>query len=225
MYRADGEAFGLHVVGRDVTERKRAGERQQLLISELNHRVKNTLAIIQALAQQSFKGVLPPDTERASFEARLATLAAAHNLLTRQSWESVSLEDVVQTAVGAVCGAEAQRHRTEGPEVTLTPQVAVSIAMVFHELCTNAVKYGALSTGRGTVTTRWEIGRTQGEPRLKLHWIEEGGPPVVPPERKGFGTRMIQRALAADLDAQVELDFRRDGLICRLDAPLPGVAA
>jgi PAS domain S-box-containing protein len=225
MHGSDGRAIGLHVVGRDVTERKRAEERQQLLINELNHRVKNTLAIVQALAQQSFKGVRSPDDERASFAARLATLSAAHNLLTRQSWEAVSLKEVIETAVGAVCGEEARRHHAEGPSVTLEPQTAVSIAMAFHELCTNAIKYGALSTNAGTVVTRWEIVELDSESKLRLEWMEQGGPFVEPPARRGFGTRMIERALASDLGASVELDFRREGLVCRLVAPLPGMSA
>jgi two-component sensor histidine kinase len=187
--------------------------------------VKNTLAIVQALAQQSFKGVRSPDDERASFAARLATLSAAHNLLTRQSWEAVSLNEVIETAVGAVCGEEASRHHAEGPPVTLEPQTAVSIAMAFHELCTNAVKYGALSTSAGTVVTRWEIVELDSESKLRLEWMEQGGPIVEPPARRGFGTRMIERALASDLGASVELDFRREGLVCRLVAPLPGMSA
>jgi PAS domain S-box-containing protein len=221
----DGQAVGLHVVGRDVTDRKRAEERQQLLINELNHRVKNTLAIVQALAQQSFKGVRLPDDERASFSARLSTLSAAHNLLTRQSWKAVSLHEVIETTVGAVCGEEARRHHAEGPSIILDPQTAVSLAMAFHELCTNAVKYGALSADTGTVVTRWQIDETDCASKLRLEWIERGGPAVELPTRRGFGTRMIERALASELSASVELDFCREGLVCRLVAPLPGASA
>jgi PAS domain S-box-containing protein len=221
MHDADGTSLGLHVVGRDVTERKRSEERQQLLINELNHRVKNTLAIVQALAHQSFKGDRASEEEKAAFASRLATLASAHNLLTRESWEPVGLQEVIEATVSAVCSEESQRVRTDGPPVILTPQSAVSVAMAVHELCTNAVKYGALSSSEGQVMARWSIEDGARGRRLHLEWIEQGGPPVEPPTRRGFGTRMIERALAADLDANVELDFRPGGLVCRVDAPLP----
>ena len=224
LHDTDGTSVGLHVVGRDVTERKRSDERQQLLINELNHRVKNTLAIVQALAHQSFKGERASEEEKAAFAARLATLASAHNLLTRESWEPVGLEQVIETTVEAVCGNDTGRHRAEGPPVILPPQSAVSLAMAIHELCTNAVEYGALSSPNGRITTRWRIEGREGKERLHLEWIEQGGPPVAPPTRKGFGTRMIERALAADLDAAVQLDFRPEGLVCRVDAPLPEAA-
>jgi PAS domain S-box-containing protein len=220
-FRRDGTPLGLHVVGRDITERRRSEDRQRLLINELNHRVKNTLAIVQALAQQSFKGIAAAQEERAAFDARLATLAAAHNLLTHQAWEKVDLSQVVEAAIDAACGLDPKRHVIEGPQVTLAPQTAVSIAMAIHELCTNAIKYGALSTDAGTIVTRWTVEEGQGGSRLRFEWIERGGPPVRPPAQRGFGTRMIERGLAAELQADVRMDFQREGLVFVLDAPLP----
>ena len=121
-------------------------------------------------------------------------------------------------------GAEHGQHRSHGPAITLAPQTAVSVAMVFHELCTNATKYGALSRDSGTVTTNWEVTQAEGEEWLEIEWVEQGGPPVSPPDRKGFGTRMIERALSADLGAAVALEFKPEGLVCRVRAPLRKVA-
>jgi PAS domain S-box-containing protein len=217
---ADGMPKGLYVVGRDITERKRAEERQRLLINELNHRVKNTLAIVQALAQQSLKGKAPPAEERAAFEARLLTLAAAHNLLTRETWERVSLAEIIEIAVKAASGTGDDRFEIKGPDVNLKPQTAVSMAMAVHELCTNAIKYGALSTDSGRIIVKWSVAEDEGKRRLRLEWIERGGPPVEPPARQGFGTRMIERGLAAEMMADVQLDFQPDGLVCIVEAPL-----
>jgi two-component sensor histidine kinase len=184
----DGAPIGLHVFGRDVTERKKAETRQQLLIDELNHRVKNTLAIVQALSQQSLKGGRPPAEERATFEARLSALAAAHNLLTNAAWESVSLLQVVETAMATVCETELRRHHIAGPEVRLGPQAAVSFALAIHELCTNAIKYGALSNDSGTISIKWHLEGSGDDPRLLLIWTEQGGPAVQAPPKRGFGT-------------------------------------
>lgn len=216
-----GAVASVSITARDITERKRAEDRQRLLINELNHRVKNTLAIVQALAQQSFRGLAPPEEERSAFNARLSALAAAHSLLTRQTWEQVDLAQVVETTVHAACGTDAHRHRNDGPQVMLPPQTAVSLAMVIHELCTNAIKHGALSTDAGTILTQWAVHQGEDGPRLHFDWTERGGPPVEPPTRRGFGTRLIKRGLATELAAQVDMDFQREGLVCSLDAPLP----
>ena len=218
----DGSPKGLYVVGRDITERKRAEERQRLLINELNHRVKNTLAIVQALAQQSLKGKAPAAEERAAFDARLLTLAAAHNLLTRQTWERVSLAEIVETAVKAASGMDDDRFKIEGPEVNLNPQTAVSMAMAVHELCTNAIKYGALSADGGRIIVKWTMSEEGGNRQLRLEWIERGGPRVEPRGKPGFGTRMIERGLAAEMRATVQMDFQPDGLVCVIEAPLSG---
>jgi PAS domain S-box-containing protein len=216
-----GNPVGLHVVGRDVTERRRFEDHQTLLVNELNHRVKNTLAIVQSLAQQSFKSVASPQEARRSFDARLTALAAAHNLLTRQSWENASLKETLSAAVSATAGAKAAQVVLNGPEVTLPPQTAVSVAMAAHELCTNAVKYGALSNDGGSVAVDWKIVHGESGARLHLEWLEQGGPPVAAPGRRGFGSRLIERGLAAELRGTVRLEFAASGVRCILEAPLP----
>ena len=206
-------------VGR-VLERKRTEEHQRLLLNELNHRVKNTLAVIQSIASQTFRGEAATPEARQAFDSRLAALAGAHDVLTRENWETASLRQVVEEAATG-CGADRARTHIEGEDLQLPPRTAVSIAMALHELCTNAVKYGALSNDTGTVTISWHVKDADGEARLQLCWHEEGGPPVSAPERRGFGSRMIERGLAAELGGSVELRFHPEGVRCLVDAPLP----
>jgi PAS domain S-box-containing protein len=205
----------------DITERKKAEERQRLLVSELDHRVKNTLAIVQGLAQQSFRGQSDPDRGRAAFEARLAALAAAHNLLTRNSWTATSMGDLVESCLAAPLGDQAARVALQGPAVQIAPQTAVSIALALHELCTNALKYGALSAPDGRVEVRWAVHEGEEQRRFRLHWRERGGPPVAPPASRGFGSRMIERGLAAELGGHSSLTFDPAGVEYEIDAPLP----
>jgi PAS domain S-box-containing protein len=215
-----GRPVGLHAIARDVTDRRRAEARQRLLVNELNHRVKNTLALVQGLALQSFRDGREPREARDAFQRRLAALAAAHDLLTRESWEGATLAGLIEAATAAHEEPE-RRIEAAGPEVVLGPKAAVSLAMALHELATNAAKYGALSAPNGRVAIGWEVANGQpGGARLKLEWREEGGPEVRPPATRGFGLRMIERALAADMAGGASLDFRREGLVCRIDAAL-----
>lgn len=218
---ANGEVQGYVGMAVDVTESRRAeaelrdSERHlRLMVDELNHRVKNTLAIVQGLAQQSFRGGGVSTDVRSSFEGRLAALAAAHDLLTRKNWEGAELRDLVVAVAAAHCG---ERVAVDGPPVQLPPKLAVTLALALHELCTNAVKYGALSVAGGRVTVTW----TSERDRLSLRWEESDGPRVEPPGRRGFGTRMIERALAAETDGKAGLDFRPAGLVCEIEADLP----
>jgi PAS domain S-box-containing protein len=208
-------------VGR-VLERKRTEEHQRLLLNELNHRVKNTLAVIQSIASQTFRGDSATPAARQAFESRLAALAGAHDLLTGRTWEAAPLSQVIERA-GIGCGAGPGRVRIEGEDVELPPRTAVSIAMALHELCTNAVKYGALSNDSGTVSVHWSLSAGGAGRRLRLEWSEQGGPPVAPPARRGFGSRMIERGLASELGGTVALEFRPEGVRCLVDAPLPAV--
>jgi PAS domain S-box-containing protein len=218
---ADGSVQGYVGMAVDVTESRRAeaelreSERHlRLMVDELNHRVKNTLAIVQGLAQQSFRGGGVPAGVRDSFEGRLAALAAAHDLLTRRNWEGAELNDLVVAVVAAHCDG---RVAIAGPPVRLPPKLAVTLALALHELCTNATKYGALSVPGGRVAVAW----TRAGDRLALRWEEKGGPPVAPPGRRGFGTRMIERALAGEEGGGARLDFRPEGLVCEIGANLP----
>ncbi|GAO38904.1 putative two-component histidine kinase [Sphingomonas changbaiensis NBRC 104936] len=203
-------------VGR-VLERKRTEDHQELLLHELNHRVKNMLSIVQSVAMQTFKGAAPREAIR-TFETRLGALAAAHDLLIAENWEAASLQEIVSKA-GLGCGADRDRIRTEGPELRLHARAAVSLSLALHELCTNAVKYGALSTEGGRIHIAWHI--VHDGTRLCLVWQEQGGPAVQPPQARGFGSRMIERALAAELGGKVELHFLPEGLRCVIEAPLP----
>ncbi len=214
-YGEDGKPVGLHVVGRDISDRKRFERQQEILVGELNHRVKNTLAIVQSLAHQTFEKESAGGGPIAAFEGRLQALAAAHNLLTRKSWESASMVEVVTEALAPFCGPD--RCTVEGPTLMLPPSTAVAMALATHELATNASKYGALSNERGHVTVRWTVG----EDRLIFVWSEEGGPLVAPVSRAGFGTKLIKRTLAAELKGKAELKFAPTGLVCRVEAPLP----
>jgi two-component sensor histidine kinase len=157
---------------------------------------------------------------RDAFQNRLASLAAAHDLLTRESWEGATLGDVVSQALGLYNGGEA-RISWEGPPVRLDPKAAVSLVLALHELCTNATKYGALSVPEGRVALRWSV---SGD-KLGIEWRERGGPPVEAPGRRGFGLRMIERALAADLSGEARLEFDPEGLVCRIETSLGGGGA
>lgn len=203
-------------VGR-ILERKRTEGRQRLLINELNHRVKNTLAIVQSVAAQTFKE--ESDAARATFDGRLAALAGAYDVLSAQNWQSASLQEVINKT-GLGCGADERRVRIEGPDVRLEAATAASLSLALHELCTNAIKYGALSNDDGKVTVSWTISELESSRRLHLRWEEEGGPPVRPPEKRGFGSRMVERALASAMQARVRLEFAPAGVVCVLDAPI-----
>ncbi|HEX8262390.1 MAG TPA: HWE histidine kinase domain-containing protein [Allosphingosinicella sp.] len=212
--RTVGEQLGR------VLERRRTEEHLRLLVNELNHRVKNTLAIVQSIAMQTLRGDGVGEKARRAFESRLAALAAAHDLLTTENWESASLRQVIEKA-GLGCGAPADRLRVSGPELRVQPRAAVSLAMAVHELCTNAVKYGALSSDRGKVAVEWEVVGAGDSSRLRLRWRETGGPRVTPPETRGFGTRMIERALAVELGGSARIEFLPEGVCCTVEAPLP----
>ncbi|UVO55453.1 PAS domain-containing sensor histidine kinase [Sphingomonas sp. SUN039] len=211
----DKRPIGLLSISRDVSERRAFEERQALLINELNHRVKNTLALVQAIAHQSFGKSTDSAAAQANFIARIGTLAAAHDLLTREQWEGVTLGELVRAATAPL---DATRIDAAGDTLEVTPKAAVALAMALHELGTNAVKYGALSTAEGRVGITWEI---RGD-RLHLDWREWGGPAVVVPRQRGFGVKMIERALASDLGGRVKVEFAPTGVHCAIDAPRKG---
>ena len=216
-FSASGEFLGMIGVNIDISERQRADAQRELLLAELNHRVKNTLAVVQSLAHQTFRNVDAPEA-KAAFEGRLLALASAHNLLTQSNWESAAMADVAADTLQAE-GVNRDRVVLSGPRVLLAPRAALAIAMALHELGTNALKYGALSNDAGRVHLTWSV--AEGSPRmLRLDWREEGGPTVTPPSRRGFGSVLLERSLAHDLDGKVTTEFRSDGLVCVIEAPL-----
>ncbi len=217
VHSIDGVVEGVCGIVVDITERKRFEAHQRLLVDELNHRVKNTLAIVQSLAMQSLKTV---DRDlRGTFERRLCALAGAHSLLTRENWTSASLGSIVETAVSPF--GDRSRIHVSGPDLRLAPKTAVSIAMALHELATNAAKYGSLSTGDGHVEIGWNVTGEGEAARLHFEWRERGGPSVIPPARRGFGSRMVEQGLAVELSGKVELRYEPTGVVCTIDAPLP----
>jgi len=203
-----------------AVERAQAEQRQRLLINELNHRVKNTLATVQAIAFQTLKGEMPLAEARGRFEARLMALSRAHSLLTAQNWEGASLSRVVADSTEYLAG-EHGRFEISGEEVRLAPRATLALALAFHELSTNAAKYGALSSDGGTVSISWTVA----EGALRILWKESGGPPVAEPALRGFGSRLIERGLAGDLGGTAALAFEPDGLRCTIEAAIGSVAA
>jgi two-component sensor histidine kinase len=216
----DGSVDKLLSVSRDITETKQMEEHQRLLINELNHRVKNTLATVQSIATQTLRNAATLEKAQAAFEARLLALSRAHNVLTRENWDGAHLREIVAEAVAPYSNQREDRLHLSGPDIRLSPRMALALAMALQELATNAVKYGALSNEVGEIRIRWTLDRTQEPPRLHLTWEESGGPPVQVPKRRGFGTRLIERSLALDLEGDVRIEFAPSGVICTVDAPL-----
>jgi PAS domain S-box-containing protein len=206
----------------DITERKRWEEHQQVLINELNHRVKNTLATVQSIASQTLRNTPSITAARPALEERLFALSRAHDVLTRENWEGAGLIEIVWEALAPYRHERENRLHLEGPDVRLSPRMALATAMALQELATNAVKYGALSDAGGQVRIAWGVTRENGGQRLHLTWSESGGPPVKPPQRRGFGTRLIERSLAQDLSGTVEIEFAPTGVVCTVNAPLAG---
>jgi two-component sensor histidine kinase len=209
----DGRAVRMAGISMDVTARKAAEQRQALLIHELNHRVKNTLATVQSLAAQSQQGADPAVGE--PFIERLFALSRVHDMLSETAWEGASLRDVVTRTLEPY-DETTRRFTVSGPVVNLAPNAAVSLNMVFHELATNATKYGALSVGEGRIDIAW---RAQAGVLL-IDWRESGGPAVTEPPRRGFGSRLIERGLARELDSDARLVFEPQGLSCHIRLPL-----
>jgi PAS domain S-box-containing protein len=225
IHEADGSVSGIFVQGHDITERRRAQEQQQLLINELNHRVKNTLATVQSIAAQSFRTGRDGSDSREVFDARLIALAKAHDVLTRESWESADLPEIVAQAVAPLAGEEGRRFVIAGPSLRLPPRAALPLAMALHELCTNAAKYGSLSTPAGQVSITWAFASEDKGEHLRLCWRESGGPPVEPPRRKGFGSRLIERGLAHELNGTARIRYEPAGFVCEIEALIPRAAA
>lgn len=213
-----------------LAERDRATRRQAMLLHELNHRVKNTLATVQAIAVQTLRRGVEMEEARPVFLARLLALAKTHDLLTASGWLGSGVREVVAAElVPFRDDARPGRVTLDGPAVELTPNATVSLGMAVHELVTNAVKYGALSVPGGSVAVAWSVASEQRRGgavrRLRLTWREHGGPPVVPPARRGFGSRLIERGLARELGGTARIEFAPEGVRCAMDLSLAGAVA
>ena len=210
-----------HLAAEAEIAARKAGEAQrELLLGELNHRVKNTLATVQSIAAQTLREGKPLSETRADFEARVLALSQTHNLLTRSHWQGADLKEIVDLELAPFRGQGAGRLHVAGEPAVLEPATALAVAMALHELATNAAKYGALSVPEGCVQVRWRIHQQADDDRLHLDWIESDGPRVTPPTRRGFGTRLITTGLKRQLKGEVDLRFDADGVRCRIDIPL-----
>jgi len=220
MRDESGRVIGASKIARDITERKRAEAQRELLVAELSHRVKNTLATVISIQQQSFSKAASTEEARESFAARIRALAQTHGRLAEGAWAGVDLDTAFRDELAPYVD-DGGNIRIEGPAVTLSPKGAVTLGMAVHELATNAAKYGALSAKEGMVAIDW----TTDKDTLRIGWRERGGPTVTPPSRSGFGRVLLERALAADLQGKVSLDFAPEGLTCMIVLPLDGNAA
>ena len=210
---ANRKPVAISGASRDLTERKRVEELQQMLGNELNHRVKNTLAIVQSIVHQTLRGAGDLEFARTAVNARIVALAGAHELLTDRSWSGVDIGDLVARALAPFSTSQIV---LDGRFLELAPQQALAVSLVLHELATNAAKYGALSRPEGRVEVRWDVQKD----RLNLSWRESGGPPVRPPARRGFGSSLIEIGVSRDLDGQTRLEFAPDGVRCFVTARL-----
>jgi len=206
----------------NVTARKLYDERQTLLLNELNHRVKNTLASVQSIAMQTLRDAPTKAEGWQALQARLLALASAHDVLTRGHWEGADIYEVIQGSLAAYrTNDQATRLKLTGPNIRLLPRAALALSLALHELATNAGKYGALSIDSGRVDVDWTV--TNEPPAFSLRWAESGGPLVKMPERRGFGSRLIERGLAHDLDGDIRLEFKPAGVTCTIAAPIDGI--
>ncbi|RFC65403.1 PAS domain S-box protein [Fulvimarina endophytica] len=213
----------LRFVGavRDITEEKLAEERQTLLTRELQHRVKNTLAMVQAIANQTIRRATNAEDGLKAFSGRIAALAKAHDILVQTSWTSAPIADVVEKTLLIHRPGRADRLVWSGPPLMLDARQSLALSLALHELATNAAKYGALSNEEGRVDIRWDLGarNADGQP-MSFVWRERGGPKVVAPERRGFGSRLIHQTLTAEFGGDLDLAYDADGLVCSMTTVL-----
>jgi PAS domain S-box-containing protein len=222
---ADGALLYLVRVVQDITERKNSERRQKLLVDELNHRVKNTLATVQSLASQTSRSAHTPKEFSSAFEGRLIALSKAHDQLTRHHWENAELRSVLSGSLAPYAAASAERIVLRGEDIILRPRAVLTLAMAVHELTTNAAKYGSLSVPTGCVEIRWEPVTEDGRKHLRIVWTESRGPEVKVPKRRSFGSRLIEGSIAAELGGIAKLEYPPEGLRCEMLIPWSSAAA
>ena len=207
----------------NLTQHKQEQAESTMMIDELNHRVKNTLSTVQSIVWQALRKPGDPEVIRQSIESRLFALSRSHDLLTLENWEGAGLLDLLNEAMEpfGVANGRAERIVITGENIRVSPKAALALGIAFHELATNAVKYGAFSNDAGSIHIGWRTDPTPEGNRLILHWQEKDGPPVTLPTRKGFGSQVIERGLAHELEGTVQLDYRADGLVCAINIPAP----
>jgi two-component sensor histidine kinase/PAS domain-containing protein len=216
---ANGEITEWFGMSADVTERRRTEEHLRMVVNELNHRVRNNLAMVQSIAMQTFRRAEDPEQAATRFTERLVALARANDLLTGERWTGVDLRGVLSEAVSSH-SEDPHSLVLDGPDVEVSAKSALALTLAAHELATNATKYGAWSVMDGTVTISWSVRTAPNGRFLCIEWKESGGPIVEPPTKRGFGSRLIERGLAAELDGKVVMDFQPEGLVCRIEARL-----
>jgi two-component sensor histidine kinase len=207
----------LAKAGIDAQASAFAAKLQEVVIGELHHRVKNTLAIVSAITSQSLRNANSLEEATKTIADRLHALGVAQDLLVRERWTGAGCRTLIEAAVKAFQSRSLDQFEIAGDNIAISSGPAVSLSMVIHELCTNAVKHGALSAPSGHVSISWDISKDQ---RFKLHWKESGGPPVQEPSRKSFGSRLIEQALPGQLEGEARLRFEPDGLSCEVNIPL-----
>jgi PAS domain S-box-containing protein len=214
---AGNSVQGFVKILRDRTEHRQTEERQALLVQELSHRVKNTLAMVQAIAAQTFRGEVSFVEARSSFNSRLLALSKAHDVLLHGSWTQARLRTLVESVRDVHASGQDARFQIGGPDVTLGAKAALSFALVLHELATNAMKYGALSDQQGRVSVCWELMGALSQQRLHFEWTESGGPRVENPKRRGFGSKLIEHSFSGEDGGKVELIYAPEGVKFVLD--------
>src|SRR6478736_988335 len=206
----------LAQAGIDAQASAFAAKLQEVVIGELHHRVKNTLAIVSAITSQSLRTANSLEEATKTIADRLHALGVAQDLLVRERWTGARCRSLIEAAVKAFQSKSLDQFDIAGDNIAISSGPAIALSMVIHELCTNAVKYGALSVPNGRVSISWAVA----DERFKLHWKERGGPPVHEPSRKSFGSRLIEQALPGQLQGEARLRFEADGLSCEVNIPL-----
>jgi two-component system CheB/CheR fusion protein len=216
----DNVIDGVVMTFTDISERKKADRQKSLLLAELDHRVKNILAIVSSVITRTLKTSSTPAAFATAMEGRIAAITAAHSVLTQSRGRGgASLRELLSTELAPYDRGD-QSFTIAGVDIAVTPKAGLSLAMAFHELASNAVKYGSLSTDSGTLAVSWSVSHESGA-TLHFNWIETGGPPIAgPPSQLGFGSTLIERTLSHEMDAVVRQEFRPSGLYCAIDIPL-----